>query len=98
MNWYKPVRTCTNPYESVLIFEKKLIFNLQRNLNMRHIKPPYFMTAQILAELIDCDIRFAMNTLTAIRKHYNKRVGGYITLKEYCDYERISRPDLEDYY
>lgn len=65
---------------------------------MRFVKPPYFISAQLVAELMDWEIRAASDRLTTIRKALNKPPGALISLAEYCDYEHTSLKDLEDYF
>lgn len=65
---------------------------------MAFIRPPHFISTQLVAELMDIDIRAAGERLTTIRKALNKPTGGLVTLAEYCQYEHISLKDLEDYY
>ena len=64
---------------------------------MGYVKPPYFISAQLIAELMNIDIRAAGDRLTVIRKFYNKPTGALISLAEYCDYEHTSLKDLEDF-
>lgn len=64
---------------------------------MGHVKPPYYVTSQLIAGFMDVDIRTASERLTTIRKFYNKPHGGLVSLKEYCDYEHTPLKDLEDY-
>jgi hypothetical protein len=65
---------------------------------MAFIKPPHFISSQLIAELLDIDIRAARERLTAIRKALNKLPGGLVTLAEYCEYEHTSLKQLEAYF
>jgi hypothetical protein len=62
---------------------------------MGYIKPPYFISTQLVAELMDVDARTAGERLTAIRKALKKPPGALISLAEYCDYEHTSLKELE---
>lgn len=65
---------------------------------MANRKPPYYISAQHIADMMQMDIRRASDRLSGIRKALNKSTAALVSLAEYCRYEETSQADVEDYF
>jgi hypothetical protein len=65
---------------------------------MANRKPPYYISAQQIATMMQIDIRSASDRLTCIRRKLGKPLNALVSIGEYCQYEHTSQKEVEDYF